>query len=82
MRLRTLFLAALISFGGVVGARAQMTYPLQALEDARRGRIEQDARMKRESADQTRKERDRAAAERKADSTGDKALRPGPKPRP
>ena len=68
MRVPALLLTLLIFAAGTFGASAQMTKPFEVLEGARRDRIERDARMRREAADQRRTEQE---TQRKRDAAAD-----------
>ena len=77
MRLVKLCLAASILAAGALNAAAvEITKPFEALEGARRDRIEMDKRMKREAIERRKQEEERRAqreAQRKRDAAAAKA---------
>lgn len=82
MRLVKLCLAASILAAGALNAAAvEMTKPFEALEGARRDRIEMDKRMKREVIELRKQEKEQRAqreAQRKHDAAAAKAAQSGP----
>ena len=70
----TLCAASMLLIAGLPAVQAQtMTYPLKELEASRLQRIEMDKRMKREADEQRRKDRERIAANARADAATKKA---------
>ena len=76
MRIAQLCLAAsIVAASGISAAAVEMVKPFEVLEGARRDRIELDKRMKREAAEQRRREKEQKAqqeAQRKRDAAAAK----------
>ncbi len=70
----TLCATSMLLAASLSTVRAQgMTYPLRELEASQRQRVEMDKRMKREADEQRRKDKERTAANARADAATKKA---------
>jgi hypothetical protein len=69
--------ASLITVHGISMAAAQTTNPLEVLEGARRGRIEQDKRLDRDAAEQQQRDKEIKARQEEAGRTPDPAIARG-----